>query len=195
LLAGGVATVWIIGGVGWAKAFEPPCGNPERDGICWEVCALPQDVKASAEGPSALFLDKLASIGATRHHIDSRYGAARLERSNELRIANVGARQMKVWEEDGRYAGPCHELRAVFRSKAVSDTNRGDVVDLYELRYPTEQGARRVADLLTRAWDWNYHPFLAVHAGRSVIVTEGRHRDWSELNRVAAHFGSRIRWR
>jgi len=40
---------------------------------------------------------------------------------------------------------------------------------------------------------WNYHPFAAVQAGRSVIVIEGRWRAWSAFRRVAEHFGAALK--
>jgi hypothetical protein len=75
----------------------------------------------------------------------------------------------------------------------VDDKN---VVELYELRYPDAEAARRIQALLTfhahGNWDWNYHPFSAAYHDRSVFVIEGRWRAWSAFEAVAAHFGAPI---
>ena len=88
----------------------------------------------------------------------------------EQRIApKLQPDRAKPWEVDRRWAGPCTRLRAVFYSKAVEDADPKNVVDLYELRYGTEDEARRVARLFVSSWDWNYHPFIAVPSGASVV--------------------------
>jgi hypothetical protein len=188
-----VAVAWLAAMATAARAQTPPC--PSSDG-CIERCAIGA---APGEEPSDAFVSKLKSISRTAHHIDTRFGAALLDRRDELRVGNVGGlgpAEVKLWEVDHRYAGPCAGLAAVFRSRAVEDHDDKNVVDLYELRYPTEKAAARVAGILARGgrvWDWNYHPFAAVQAGRSVIVIEGRWRAWSAFRRVAEHFGATLK--
>jgi hypothetical protein len=160
---------------------------PREDG-CIESCGLPD---TPAQSPSDTFLAKLKSVSSTGFHIDSVLGAALLQRRSQFHVANMfGFRDMNLWNLNGRYAGPCANLVAVFWSKLVDDHDRDSVIELYELRYRAEVDARRVSLLLNRSWDWNYHPMSAVQAGRSVFVIEGRHRDWSGQLRVARHFGA-----
>jgi len=183
-----------------ALAGEPP-GRPDddlcpRDEGCLEQCGLPD---TTGEAPSPLFLEKLASIAPTGHHIDTIYGPSRFTRLSWLRIVNVGGlppETLSRWQQNRRYAGPCAGLVAVFYSKAVEDADDKNVVELYELRYRDAAVARRIQSLLTFPergnWDWNYHPFSAAYHDRSVFVIEGRWRAWSAFRAVAAHFGAPI---
>jgi hypothetical protein len=167
------------------------CPDPEGADACIEECRLDM---ARDEKPGALLLSKLKDLAATGHHVNTNLRPAQVKRESEFRVApfHFTSREAQAWELNGRYAGPCSGLVAVFTSVAVDDRNPRDVVDIYELRYRTQAAAKRVASLLTEpTWDWNYHPYGSVHDGRSVIVIEGRHRAWSAFRRVAEHFGWR----
>jgi len=184
-----VAAAAILAGERGAAADDDSCPpkDPAGDG-CRETCTLPPD---SGEKPSEYFLAKLRSIKPTKHHIDTVFGDALLRTLPTFYVAPfyLSAQDVSSWKQNGRWAGPCTDLVAVFYSKAVEDKDPRNAVELYELRYPTEAKARRVATLLNTSWDWNYHPKLAVPSGRSVIVAEGRHRAWNAMDAVAAHLG------
>ena len=184
----------------WARAAvaDADACPPKRDEFGWdgciESCDLPKDADEHA---SESFIAKLRTIGPTGHHIDTSLGDALLSRGFSFRVLafELPTERAKRWEQNHRWAGPCTGLVALFHSKAVEDKDTKDVVNLYELRYRTEAEARRAASLLETSWDWNYHPFVAVHSGRSVFVAEGRHRAWDALGRVAKHFGGEFRRR
>ncbi len=181
-----------------ARADDPPPGPdlcPQGEVGCYERCLLAD----TTETPSPFFLEKLGSIAPTKHHIDTVYGAQHATRLPGLGIVNVGGVSPEAaarWSQNRRYAGPCTKLVAVFHSKAVENADDKNVVDLYELRYPDAEAARRIQTLLTFPargnWDWNYHPFSAAYHDRSVFVIEGRWRAWSAFRAVAAHFGAPI---
>ena len=166
---------------------------PREDG-CTESCELRP---ALAEQPSPAFVAKLKAIAATGHHVDPQLGATLIERRSWLGVLNFGgvAREhAKLWEQSGRYAGPCAGLMVVFWSKVIDDRDAKSAVDIYELRYRSEGEARRLASLMMDGrplWDWNAHPFAAVASDRSVLLVEGRQRAWAGFRRVAEHFGWR----
>lgn len=176
-----------------ASGDIPPCSaKPEDEAIdgCVEECALPSEPD---EKVSEWFLERLKTIRASKHHIDTAIGDTLVRRLSGFRVAPFGLppEHRQRWQQNRRYAGPCSGLIAVFYSDAIDDRDTNNRIDLYELRYRTEGEARRVAGLLGSAWDWNYHPFFVVHSGRSAIVAEGRHRAWGQLASVAKHFGTR----
>jgi hypothetical protein len=180
----------VVSSPGVVRAADDD-GCPKED-ACTESCELRP---APAEQPSPAFVAKLKSIGSTGRHGDPRLGSTLVERRSWLGVLNfagIAREHLKLWEAGGRYAGPCAGLQVVFWSRAIDDRDPKNVVDIYELRYRSETEARRLASLMMDArplWDWNAHPFAAVAADRSVLLIEGRQRDWAGFRRVAEHFG------
>jgi hypothetical protein len=190
-----LALVLVAGALGSPRAARAADDDacPKED-ACAESCELRP---APAEQPSPALMAKLKSIAATGHHVDPQLGATLVERRSWLGVLNfagVAREHAKLWEQSGRYAGPCAGLLVVFWSKAIDDRDAKNAVDIYELRYRSEADARRLAALMMDArplWDWNAHPFAAVASDRSVLLVEGRQRAWAGFRRVAEHFGWR----
>lgn len=166
--------------------FERVASDSDTDG-CVEACN-PSD--RSDERVSEFFNERLHTIAKTGHHVDVGRDGSLITRKPLLWVVAFGLPESKreAWRLNRRWAGPCTGLLALYTATVKDDAD--NAVDLYEMRYGTQEAARRVATLLSTAWDWNYHPFAAIHSERSVIVIEGRHRDWDGVVKVAQHFGA-----
>jgi hypothetical protein len=191
----GLAVALLVSSTAYAKAKTPACfervsSAADEDG-CVEACKA----KRSDERVSGFFTDRLHAIAQTGHHVEVGRDGSLISRKPLLWIVAFGLPESKrdAWRLNRRWAGPCSGLVALFTSTVKDDSD--NAIDLYELRYATQEGARRVATLLGSSWDWNYHPFAAIHSDRSVIVIEGRHRDWDGVVKVAQHFGASLEQR
>jgi hypothetical protein len=180
----------VLEGAAFASPGACPLNDPQGDG-CVEACELRAEPGARA---SDLFLAKLRTIAPTGHHLTGAPGAQLAKAASQFRVASIPFNKDEAvrWRQNGLWAGPCAGLSAAFEASAVDDKDARNVVDLYELHYPSDAAARRIAALLSRSWDWNGHPFIALQRGANVIVAEGRYGAWNALETVGAHFGGAV---
>ena len=175
-----------------ARASQRACSaNDTTGGGCVEACALRAGPEVRA---SDLFAAKLRTVARTGYHLGGTPGAPSASAVSGFSVASIPLEKEAAarWRQNGLWAGPCSGLVAVFQASVINDKDAKNVVDLFELRYTSEATARRIAALLETSWDWNGHPFIAVHRGPDVIVAEGRYGALSALEAVGAHFGGMI---
>jgi hypothetical protein len=176
---------------GAAAASPSACPLTDAQGACFETCELQAGPEVRA---SDLFQTKLRTIAPTGRHIGGKPGPAVAKSVSQFRVASIPFNKDEAarWRQNGLWAGPCAGLSAVFEASAIDNKDASNVVDLFELHYTSDAGARRVAALLGTSWDWNGHPFITIQRGTTVIVAEGRYGAWSALETVGAHFGGAV---